>query len=159
MVKRKINGAVDGSSVDRKIRKSDAIVRNLWKIWRPAPSGTQSYGRLADKIWARFEILNTQFSASLSQGTALFQQLWCIYNAFSRQTFLPGCFEDCEISWSLMISHLSLLLIATKMNDIRFTVLLEVSWGEHFSVSNSNEIKRRLLCIGASLLHSCSDVR
>ena len=29
MVKRKLDGAVDGSSVDRKIRKLDATVRNL----------------------------------------------------------------------------------------------------------------------------------
>ena len=49
MVKRKLDGAVDESSADREIRKSDAIVRNLWKIWRPVPSGTQSYGRLAGR--------------------------------------------------------------------------------------------------------------
>ena len=47
MVKRKLDGAVDESSTDQKIRKSDTTVHNLWKIWRPAPSGTQSYGRLA----------------------------------------------------------------------------------------------------------------
>ena len=47
MVKRKLDGAVDKSSADWEIRKSDAIVHNLWKIWRPVPSGTRSYGRLA----------------------------------------------------------------------------------------------------------------
>ena len=47
MVKRKLDGAVDKSSADWEIRKSDAIVRNLWKIWRPVPGGTRSYGRLA----------------------------------------------------------------------------------------------------------------
>ena len=47
MVKRKLNGAVDESSADRKIYKSDVTVHNLRKIWRPAPSGTGSYGRLA----------------------------------------------------------------------------------------------------------------
>ena len=61
MVKRKLDGAVDGSSADQKIRKSNATVCNLRKIWRPAPSGTRSYsrlaGKLADKIWARFETL------------------------------------------------------------------------------------------------------
>ena len=57
MGKRKVDGAVDESSADREIRKSDAIVHNLWKIWWPAPSGTGSYSRLADKIWARLDIL------------------------------------------------------------------------------------------------------
>ena len=51
MVKRKVDGAVDESSADREIRKSDAVVHNLWKIWWVAPSGTGSYGRQADKIW------------------------------------------------------------------------------------------------------------
>ena len=46
MVKRKLDGAVDESSVDQKICKWDATVHNLCKIWRPTPSGTQSYGRL-----------------------------------------------------------------------------------------------------------------
>ena len=57
MDKRKLDGAVDKSSA-----QSDAIVHNLWKIWRPVPSGTRSYGRLAgslaDEIWARLEIFN-----------------------------------------------------------------------------------------------------
>ena len=47
MVKRKLGGAVDESSADREIRKFDATVHNLWKIWRPAPSGTRSYSRQA----------------------------------------------------------------------------------------------------------------
>ena len=59
MVKRKLGGAVDESSADQEIRKFDATVHNLWKIWRPAPSGTRSYsrqaGRLADEIWARLK--------------------------------------------------------------------------------------------------------
>ena len=45
MVKRKLDGAVDESSTDHKIHKSDTTVHNLCKIWRPAPSGTGSYGR------------------------------------------------------------------------------------------------------------------
>ena len=49
MVKRKLDGAVAESSSDREIRKSDAIVHNLWKIWRPEPSGTGSYGRQAGR--------------------------------------------------------------------------------------------------------------
>ena len=60
-VKRKLDGAVDESSADQKIRKSDMTVHNLGKIWRPAPSGIWSYGRqagwLADEIWARLKIL------------------------------------------------------------------------------------------------------
>ena len=32
MVKRKLNGAVDESSADPEIRKSDVTVHNLWKI-------------------------------------------------------------------------------------------------------------------------------
>ena len=35
------------SSVDQEIRKSNTIVHNVWKIWRPAPSRTGSYGRKA----------------------------------------------------------------------------------------------------------------
>ena len=49
MVKRKLDGTVDESSVDRKICKFYAIVHNLWKIWSPAPSGTGSYGRRAGR--------------------------------------------------------------------------------------------------------------
>ena len=65
MIKRKLDGTVDEFSVDQDFRKPGATVHNLWKIRRPAPSGTRSYGRqavqqagsLADKIWARLEIL------------------------------------------------------------------------------------------------------
>ena len=61
MVKRKLDGVLDESSADQDFRKPGMTVHNLCKIWRPAPSGTGSYGRqsgsLADKIWARLEIL------------------------------------------------------------------------------------------------------
>ena len=57
MVKKYQDGAVDESSVDQEIRKYNAIVHNLWKIWKPAPSRTGSYGRQADEIWARYDIL------------------------------------------------------------------------------------------------------
>ena len=50
MVERELDGSVDGSSADQKICKSDATVCNLGKIWRPAPSGTQFYGRLAGNL-------------------------------------------------------------------------------------------------------------
>ena len=60
MVKRKLDGTVDKSL---EIRKFDAIGHNQWKIWRFSPSRTRSYGRqagwLADKIWAKLEILNS----------------------------------------------------------------------------------------------------
>ena len=61
MVIRKLDGAVDKSSVDQEIFKSSVIVHYLWKIWRPvivhylwkiwrsAPSGTRSYGRQAGR--------------------------------------------------------------------------------------------------------------
>ena len=49
MVKRKLDGTVDKSSADREIHKSDAIVHNLRKIWRLAPSGTGSYGSQAGR--------------------------------------------------------------------------------------------------------------
>ena len=50
MVKRQLDGAVDESSAEQEIRKSNAIVHiNLWIIWRPTPSGTGSYGRLAGR--------------------------------------------------------------------------------------------------------------
>ena len=45
MIKRKLDGAVNESAADQEIRKSNAIVHNLWKIWRPAPSGTGSYSK------------------------------------------------------------------------------------------------------------------
>ena len=61
MVKRKLDGAVDKSSADQEICKSNAIVHDLGKIWKLAPSGIGSYSRqagcLSDKIWARLEIL------------------------------------------------------------------------------------------------------
>ena len=38
-----VDGAIGKTSADQEIRKSNAIVHNLWKIWRPAPSGTGSY--------------------------------------------------------------------------------------------------------------------
>ena len=49
MVKRTLDGAVDESSADREIRKSDAIVHDLWKIWRPEHSGIGSYSRQAGR--------------------------------------------------------------------------------------------------------------
>ena len=45
VIKRKLDGAVDESSANQEIRKSDVVVHNLRKIWRPAPSGTKTYGR------------------------------------------------------------------------------------------------------------------
>ena len=53
MVKRKVDGAVDESSTDQEIRKLDITVHNLCKIWRPAPSRTGSYNRLAGRpsVW------------------------------------------------------------------------------------------------------------
>ena len=41
MVKRKLDGAVDKSSADQEIRKSNVSVHNLWKISRFASSGTE----------------------------------------------------------------------------------------------------------------------
>ena len=46
MAKRKLDGTVNESSADQKIRKLDLTACNLWKIWRPAPSETRSYSRL-----------------------------------------------------------------------------------------------------------------
>ena len=45
MVKRKLDGAVNESSADQEIGKSDATLHDLQKILRPAPSGTGSYDR------------------------------------------------------------------------------------------------------------------
>ena len=45
MVKRKLDGAVNESLADQEIYKSNAIVHNQWKIWRPTPSGTGPYSR------------------------------------------------------------------------------------------------------------------
>ena len=67
MANRKLDGAVDKSSANQKIRKLDATVHNLWKIWRPAPSGTRSYGRLAGwqnlgKAWNFKSLLCIKYS-------------------------------------------------------------------------------------------------
>ena len=48
-VKRKLDGIVDESSADWEIWKSDATEHELWKIWMPVPSRTQSYDRLASR--------------------------------------------------------------------------------------------------------------
>ena len=45
-MEKEARGAVDNSLADHKTRKSDTTVHNLWKIWRPAPSGMGSYGWL-----------------------------------------------------------------------------------------------------------------
>ena len=76
MVKRKLDGAVDESSVDRKIRKWDMTVHNL----HLAEPGLTA-GWLADEIWARLEILKAccrsknLISALFSLRTVLLQQL------------------------------------------------------------------------------------
>ena len=56
MVTTKLDGPVDESSADQGICKSDITIKNLLKIWRPAPSRAGSYGKLADEIWVRLEI-------------------------------------------------------------------------------------------------------
>ena len=48
MIKRKPDDAVEEYSADQEIRKSNMTVHNLRKTWRPVPSGTRCYGRLAD---------------------------------------------------------------------------------------------------------------
>ena len=69
----------------------------------------------------RFQMLaadwNIRFSAFFSWGTALFQQLWCIANAFFRQILLQGCFMECELLRSPMISYRSLLYNTTVLYD------------------------------------------
>ena len=47
MAKRQLDGTVGESSADQEIRKSNAIVHNLWKLWKPAPNETRSYSRQA----------------------------------------------------------------------------------------------------------------
>jgi len=82
------------------IRKSDGIVHNLWKIWRPAPSGTGSYSRQADEIWARFEILKVccrskyifDFTFCLTKVLHCFNIFDAFLTFFFRQTLLQGCF-------------------------------------------------------------------
>ena len=49
IVERKIDGAVNESSANQEIHKSNTTLHNLWKIWRPAPSGTRTHCRLA--VW------------------------------------------------------------------------------------------------------------
>ena len=94
MVKKKLDGAVDYSSesADQKIRKWDATVHNLGKIWRPAPSGTGSYSRLAgwlagwpsvplaDEIWARLEIAKACCRSKYS-SFCFVQLRYCIVSA------------------------------------------------------------------------------
>ena len=82
MFKRKLDGAVDGSLADQKfvnLIRLYVTCENSGGLHLVEPNLT--VGRLADKIWARFEILklfvdrNIRFSTLFSQGTALFQQL------------------------------------------------------------------------------------
>ena len=49
MVKRKLDSAVDESTADQEICKPHTTVHNLWKIWKPPPSETRSYGKLAQQ--------------------------------------------------------------------------------------------------------------
>ena len=118
MVKRKLDGAVDESSANQEIRKSDMTVHNLWKIFRPPPSGTEFYCRQEvrqSSRWnlGRFEILKAccrrsiRFSTYFSQDTAAF--LWHFQCFFFRQTLLQGCFIECEILQSPMNPYHSLL--------------------------------------------------
>ena len=75
MVKRKLDGAMDKSSADREICKSDTIVHNLWKIWRPAPSGTESYGR-QEGCFIKCEILRSlmiSYQSLLYSTTLLYE--------------------------------------------------------------------------------------
>ena len=80
-------------------------------------------GYLADEFGRglRFSMLaadwNIRFSAFFSWGTALFQQLWCIANAFFRQILLQGCFMKGELLRSPMISYRSLLYNTTVLYD------------------------------------------
>ena len=60
MVERKLDGAVDKSSADRKIRKWDTAVHNLCQNLEACTYRNpvlQQAGRLADEIWVRLEIL------------------------------------------------------------------------------------------------------
>ena len=99
---------MDESSADQEIRKSNATVHNLCKIWRPAPSRTGPYGRLAVRQAGSPARLNlgkilkaccrSKYIYSIFRFVyELFQQLLCISNAFFRQTLLQGCFMECEI--------------------------------------------------------------
>ena len=124
MVKRKLDGAVDKSSADQEIRKSNMTVHNLWKIWRPAPGLTADrqagWWNLVE-AWKFKSLLYVDpntcqwFFTLFSQGTAFFQQLWYISNAFFGQALLQGCFMKCEILLSPMITYWSLLFIASAI--------------------------------------------
>ena len=57
MNKRKLDGAVDKSSVEQQIHKPDALVRIMCKIWSPIPREARFYGRPANKIQVKLKIL------------------------------------------------------------------------------------------------------
>ena len=92
MVKRELHGAVGESSADQEIRKSNTIVYNLWKIWRPGPSGTGPHsrqagkqaGNWADEIWVRYGILKACYRSKYSIFIFLTKVLHClnIFDAF-----------------------------------------------------------------------------
>ena len=56
MVKRKLDGAVDESSADQKINKSDAVLTCEKSGGLHLVEPGLTVGRLADEIWARLEI-------------------------------------------------------------------------------------------------------
>ena len=67
-------------------------------------------GSPADKIWHDLEFLRHAVDQNIlifhfvCLGDALFQQVLCISNVFSKETQLLGCFRECEILQSPMTS-------------------------------------------------------
>ena len=107
MVKRKLDGAVDEFSADWEIRKSGATVHKLWKIWRPVPSGTRSYGKLAGWLAGRQNLGEVWDFKCLLQ-IEIFDFLLCLtkvlhyFNNFDvLQTLFSGKYCYKVVLWSV----------------------------------------------------------
>ena len=87
MVKRKLDGAVDKFL---KNSKSNTTVQKMPKILRPVPSGSQSYGRLADKIWVRLKIFKSLLQIEFDFPLCLVKLQHCFNNIDALQTFFSG---------------------------------------------------------------------
>ena len=56
-----MDGAVDKSSSEQQFRKWEGITFAVLNFWSRTPSGTRSYGRLADEIQVIFEFFKIHY--------------------------------------------------------------------------------------------------
>ena len=90
-------------------------------------------GRLVDEIQVNFEIFklavgrNIRLVALFNQGTASLQPYQCIPASFLGKAYWKVNFYSAKFSGSYMISHQSLLLSTTVLNDIHKTMYIYIT--------------------------------